>query len=74
MLCLTSKRNNLHLKQVNPGWNTQAEIDTGSTIEYVMKSHQVKKTIVNCTYVLLKAIVNCTDVRLKVLKILTSHK
>ena len=33
-------------------WNTQAEMYMGNTIEYVVKSYQVKTTIVKCKNVL----------------------
>ena len=62
MWCLTSKRNNPHLKQVLPSLNNQSGIDLGNTTEYDVKSNQVKKTIVNDT-----------DVQLKLWKIWTSH-
>ena len=36
----------IHLKQILHSRKTKAEIDTGNTIEYDVKSYQVKKTIV----------------------------
>ena len=32
-------------------WKTQSKIDMGNTIEYDVKSYQVKTTIVKCTKV-----------------------
>ena len=50
MCNLISDVNN-NLKQILQGQNTQAEMDIGNTIEYDVKSYQVKMTIVNCTEV-----------------------
>ena len=36
----------IHLKQILHSRKTKAEIETGNTIEYDIKSYQVKKTIV----------------------------
>ena len=38
IFCLTSNKNNLHIKQVIPGRKTQAEMDMGNTIEHVPHS------------------------------------
>ena len=37
-------------------WKTQPEMDIGNTIEYDVKSHQVKTTIVKCTKVHIKGV------------------
>ena len=34
----------MHPKQI-PGWKTRVEIDMGNTIEYDVRSYQVKKEI-----------------------------
>ena len=60
---LTSNWNNLHLKQVLQGWKTRAEIDIGNTIEYDVKSYQVKVIILNCAYVQLKVLIILTTNR-----------
>ena len=62
MLCLSINVNSLHLKLYAKVEIPEQKLTYLNTMEYDMKLHQVKTTIVNCT-----------DVRLKVLKILTSH-
>ena len=64
ILYLTRKINNLHLEQVRPGWKTQSEIDIGNTIEYDLKSYQVKTTIVNFTNVQLEGLKTATAHRM----------
>ena len=39
----------IHLQQILHSRNTKVEIETGNTIEYDVKSYQVKKTIVKST-------------------------
>ena len=39
----------IHLRQIIQGWKTRAEIDIGNTIEYDVKSYQIKTTTVKCT-------------------------
>ena len=39
-----------------PGWKPRAKIDVGNTIEYDMKSYQVKMAIVKCIKVWLKGL------------------
>ena len=63
MRCLTSNENSLHLKHVRQGQKPERKLTQVNTIQYDMKSHQVKMTIENCT-----------DLRLKGLKISTTNR
>ena len=55
MCKLNSDVNNTPNK-ILQGWKTLAEIDMGNTIEYDVKSYQVKTTVVKCTRVQLKGL------------------
>ena len=63
MFCLTNDRNNIRFKKVLPDRKTRTEIDICNTIDYDVKSYQVNKYILNCTYLRLKELKNLTTHR-----------